>query len=123
MPQDSVAEPGVSRPAVPPLEIVRVLVLLVALASLALWGFGMWPLPWNIVIGIGAPAIMLLVWALFLSPRPTLHLHPFLRATVELLIYAAVTITWWSMGQVWVGIAFAVVAIATGVMAGRRALT
>lgn len=122
MPQDSLAEPRANRPAATALDLVRVVVLLVALATLALWGFGSWATPWNIVIGIGAPVVTLLVWALFLSPRPVLRLHPFLRALVELLIYAAVTLAWWSMGQAAVGIAFAVVAVAAGVVAGRRTL-
>ena len=64
----------------------------------------------------------LLVWALFLSPRPVLRLHPFLRALVEVLIYVAVTLAWWSIGQAWVGLAFAVVAVTSGVIAGRRSL-
>lgn len=119
---DSPAESAVTRPKLTPLDIVRVIVLLVALASLALWGFGAWPLPWNIVAGIGTPIVVLIVWALFLSPRPVLRLHPFLRAAVELLIYASVTVAWWSMGQAWAGIAFAVVAVASGVVAGRRSL-
>ncbi|MFC7789774.1 YrdB family protein [Microbacterium sp. MAHUQ-60] len=122
MPQDSLAEQGANRPAVTPLDLVRVVVLLVGLATLALWGFGSWSMPWNIVIGLGAPLVTLLAWALFLSPRPVLRLHPFLRALVELLIYAAVTLAWWSMGQAVVGIAFAVVAVTAGVVAGRRAL-
>ena len=122
MSQDAVAEPGVNRPQITPLDIVRVLVLLAALATLALWGFGTWEMPWNIVIGIAAPVIVLLVWALFSSPRPVLRLHPFLRAFVEVLIYVGVTLAWWSMGQTWIGIAFAVVAVASGVIAGRRAL-
>lgn len=122
MPQEPVADSGMSRPAVTALDLVRVVVLLVALATLALWGFGMWAMPWNIVVGIGAPVVALLVWALFLSPRPVLRLHPFLRALVELLIYAAVTLAWWSLGQAWLGVAFAVVAVAAGVIAGRRAL-
>ncbi|MFJ4044557.1 YrdB family protein [Microbacterium sp. NPDC089987] len=122
MSQNTAAEPGVQRPAVSPLDIVRVLVLVAALASLALWGFGEWPMPWSIVVGIGAPVITLLIWALFLSPRPVLRLHPFLRALVEVLIYVGVTLAWWSMGQAWAGIAFAVVAVTSGVIAGRRAL-
>ena len=122
MPQDSLAEPGVNRPAITPLDLIRVVVLVVALATLALWGFGSWTMPWNIVIGIGAPVVTLFVWALFLSPRPVLHLHPFLRALVELLIYAGVTLAWWSMGQAGIGIGFAVVAVSAGVVAGRRAL-
>lgn len=122
MPQDSVAETGASRPALTALDLIRVVVLLVALASLTLWGFGSWALPWNIVVGIGAPLITLLVWALFISPRAVLHLHPYLRAIVELFIYAAVTLAWWSLGEAWIGLAFAAVAVTAGVMAGRRAL-
>ena len=79
------AVPGVNRPNITPLDIIRAIVLVVALASLALWGFAMWVFPWNLIFGIGAPLIVLLMWALFLSPRPVLRLHPFIRAVVELL--------------------------------------
>ncbi|UNK70008.1 YrdB family protein [Microbacterium sp. H1-D42] len=123
MPQDPVTEPGVTRPAVTPLDIIRVLVLLAALATLALWGFATWTLPWSVVVGIGAPAIVLVLWALVLSSKPVLRLHPFLRALVELLIYVGVTLAWWSMGSAWIGIAFAVVAVTSGVIAGRRSLS
>ncbi|GAA5152751.1 YrdB family protein [Microbacterium pseudoresistens] len=105
------------------LDIVRVIVLLVALASLAIWGLAAWPMPWSIVAAVAAPLLVLLVWALFLSPRPVLAVHPFVRAAVELVVYAAVTIAWWSLGQTWIGLGFGVVAVATGVMAGRRALS
>ncbi|MGO2683199.1 MAG: YrdB family protein [Microbacterium sp.] len=116
------AVPGVNRPNITPLDIIRAIVLVVALASLVLWGFAMWVFPWNLVFGIGAPLIVLLVWALFLSPRPVLRLHPFIRAVVELLIYAGVTLAWWSMDQAWIGLAFAVVAVTAGLFAGRRNL-
>lgn len=118
----SADEPGVQRPNITPLEIIRVIVLLVAVVSLALWGFFGWDMPWNIVAGIGTPLIVLVIWGLFLSPRPVLRVHPFLRALVELLVYVAVTIAWWSMGQGWIGIGFAIVAITAGVIAGRRLL-
>ena len=114
------ATPGVTPPSA--LDIVRVIVLVGALVSLALWGVFSWPLPWNVVAAIGAPAVVILVWALFISPRAVLTVHPFVRALVELVIYASVTVAWWSMGQTWVGLAFAVVAVAGGLMAGRRAL-
>lgn len=123
MSQQTTDVPGVTRPRVTPLDIIRTLVLVAALATLCLWGFGAWALPWNIVVGIGAPLVLLVVWALFLSPRPMLQLHPFLRALVELLIYVGVTLAWWSMGSAWAGIAFAVVAVASGLVAGRRALS
>ena len=66
--------------------------------------------------------VVLLLWALFLSPRPVLRLHPFLRAAVELLIYVGVTIAWWLMDQPLIGIGFAVVAVGAGVISGRRSL-
>ena len=122
MPQDPASVPGVERPVITILDVIRAVVLVIAVASLALWGFATWPLPWNIVFGIGSPLVVILVWALFLSPRPVLRVHPFLRAAVELLIYAGVTIAWWSMGQALIGSAFALVAIVTGVISGRRAL-
>ncbi|MBS1906700.1 MAG: YrdB family protein [Actinobacteria bacterium] len=114
--------PGVL-PRATVLDVVRVIVLVAALASLVLWGLAVWTLPWNLVVAIGAPVVALLLWALFLSPRPVLVVHPFLRAAVELALYAAVTVAWWTMGQAWIGLGFAVVAIATGLMAGRRALS
>lgn len=122
MPEASDAVPGVNRPNITPLDIIRAVILIVAIVSLALWGFATWPFPWNVVIGIGAPLLLLLVWALFLSPRPVLNLHPFVRAAVELLIYAGVTLAWWSMDQAWVGLGFAVVAVSAGLFAGRRNL-
>ncbi|QNA92087.1 MULTISPECIES: YrdB family protein [unclassified Microbacterium] len=123
MSSDPAPVPGVERPTITALDIVRTIVLVVAVASLALWGFASWSLPWNIIIGIGAPVIVVLIWALFLSPRAMLRVHPFLRAAVELLIYVGVTIAWWSMGQALIGTAFALVAVVAGVLSGRRALS
>ncbi|MCT2225951.1 YrdB family protein [Microbacterium paraoxydans] len=122
MTPDSSPVAGVDRPALTALDIVRVVVLIAAIASLALWGFASWELPWNIVIGVGAPVVALLLWALFLSPSPVLRVHPFLRAVVELFIYVGVTNAWWSMGQALIGTAFALVAVVAGVLSGRRAL-
>lgn len=122
MSQDSVAGVDANRTPLNALDLIRVVVLLVSLATLALWGFGTWPTPWNVMIGLSAPLATLLVWALFLSPRRVLNLHPFLRAIVELLIYVGVTLAWWSLGQDVIGIAFAVVAVTAGAITGRRTL-
>lgn len=122
MPEAPAAVPGVNRPNLTPLDIIRAVILVTAIASLALWGFTMWAFPWNLVLGIGTPVLVLLMWAFFLSPRPVLTLHPFVRAAVELLIYVGVTLAWWSMGQTWVGLGFALVAVTAGLFAGRRNL-
>ncbi|WP_366937567.1 YrdB family protein [uncultured Microbacterium sp.] len=103
-------------------DIVRFVVELVAFGSLAYWGFASFPLPWNIVAGLGAPIVAILVWALFLSPKAVFVTHPFVQAVIELLVYVAVTAAWWSLGYAWVGLAFAVVAVTIGLIVGLRKL-
>lgn len=111
--------PGMRAP-LSPVDVLAFVCELFAFGTLAFWGFVFWPFPWNIVVGIGAPVLAILVWALFVSPRAVLAVHPFVRAVVELLVYAAATIAWWSMGFTWVGIVFGVVAVTVGLLAGRR---
>ncbi|MCJ1706592.1 YrdB family protein [Microbacterium sp. VKM Ac-2923] len=113
--------PGM-RPRPSAVEIGSVVCGLFAFITLAIWGFAAWPFPWNIVAGIGAPALAILVWALFVSPRAVLAVHPFIRAIVELFVYAAATIAWWSMGQAVIGLVFAIVAVVFGALNGRRRL-
>ena len=116
-------EPGTRAPLTA-VDIVRTVVLIAALATFALWGIMEWidVFPWNIVIAVVAPALALTLWALFVSPRAVIQVHPFVRVLIELLIFAAATVAWWSMGQGLIGLAFAVVAVASGVVAGRRSL-
>lgn len=113
-------QPGTRAP-LRPLDLVRTLLLIVALGTFVLWGVTGWEFPVNIVLAIATPALALLVWALFVSPRAVVRVHPFVRALIELLVFAAATIAWWSMGQALIGSAIGVLAVATGVVAGRRA--
>ena len=113
--------PGTRAP-LSPVDILAFVCELFAFATLAIWGFASWPFPWNIVAGIGAPILAIVVWALFVSPRAVLAVHPFVRGIVELLVFLAATIAWWSMGLTWVGLVFGVVAVTVGVIAGRRRL-
>lgn len=110
------------RPALTAVDVTAFLCELFAFGTLAFWGFTAWPLPWNIVVGIVAPVLAILVWALFVSPRAVIPVHPFVRAFVELLVYAAATLAWWDLGNAWVGLAFAVVAVTVGLVSGRRRL-
>jgi hypothetical protein len=112
-------EPGMRAP-LSAVDVLAFVCEIFAFVTLAIWGFAMWPFPWNIVVGIGAPVVAILVWALFVSPRAVLAVHPFVRAVVELLVYVSATLAWWSMGLTWVGLVFAVVAVTAGVLAGRR---
>lgn len=109
-----------TRPAISVLDIIRFVVELTAFATLALWGALGFAFPWNIVVAIAAPALAILVWALFVSPKAVFRVHPYVRALVELLVFVAATLAWWDMGQAVIGIAFGVVAVASGLVAGRR---
>lgn len=101
-------------------DILSFVCELFAFVTLAFWGFAAWPFPWNVLFGVGAPGLAILIWALFVSPRAVLAVHPFVRGVVELLVYVAATMAWWSMGLTWVGLVFAVIAVTAGAIAGRR---
>jgi len=117
------AQPAGTRPSLDAVDVLAFLCEIFAFITLAVWGFAAWPFPWNIVAGIGAPLIAVLLWALFVSPRAVFAVHPFVRALVELLVYASATIVWWTSGNAWIGLAFAVVAVTVGLVSGRRRLT
>ncbi|MGN6426787.1 MAG: YrdB family protein [Leifsonia sp.] len=103
-----------------PNDILRFVLELFAIVSLCIWGFVVWPLPWNIVIGIGAPVIAILLWALFRSPKAVLRVDPFVKAIVEIVVMGAAAFAWWDLGQPIVAVVFAVIATVSGIINGRR---
>ncbi|WP_314149543.1 YrdB family protein [uncultured Leifsonia sp.] len=103
-----------------PNDILRFVLELFAIVSLGIWGFVVWPLPWNIVIGIGAPVIAILLWALFRSPKAVLRVDPFVKAIVEIVVMGAAAFAWWDLGQPIVAVVFAVIATVSGIINGRR---
>ncbi len=117
------SSPHITRERVTALDVVRLLVELFAVFSLGFWGFSRFGFPAGIVAGVLAPLAAIAVWALFVSPKAVVRVHPFLRAVIELAVFAAATVTWWDLGQVWVGLGFAAVAIASGVLVGRNRLS
>jgi hypothetical protein len=103
-----------------PNDVLRFLLELFAIFSLGFWGFVAWPLPWNIVVGILAPAIAIVLWALFRSPRAVLHVDPFVKALVEIVVFASAALAWWNLGQPIVAAVFAVIATVSGIVNGRK---
>ncbi|WP_098408983.1 YrdB family protein [Paramicrobacterium agarici] len=101
-------------------DLVRFVLELFAFVSLGLWGFLCFELPWNIVIGIGAPVIAIVLWALFRSPKAVFTMDPFGKAIVEIAVMGTAVFGWWDMGQPIVAAIFAIVAVTSGVINGRR---
>ncbi len=124
MPAQTTQHPGtpIDRQQVGIWEVLRFVVELFAFVSLAVWGFIAWPLPWNIVIGIAAPLLAILLWAVFRSPRAVVRIDTFGKAIVEIIVMTAAAFAWWDLGQPVVAVVFALVALVSGVVNGRREL-
>jgi hypothetical protein len=106
-----------------PNDILRFLLEIFAIVTLAIWGFTRWELPWpGVLIGIAAPAVAILLWALFRSPRAVFHVDAFGKAIVEIAVFGAAALAWWDMGQPIVAAVFAVVATVSGIINGRKEL-
>lgn len=104
-------------------DVIRWLVQAIAIVVLAVWGFSEFDFPWpGLLVGIGAPLLALLVWALFLSPRAVLAVDAFGKALVEIVIISAAALAMLFMGWPWwSALALVVTATVVGVIAGRRA--
>jgi len=103
-------------------DVLRFLIELFAFVSLAVWGFIAWTFPWNIVVGIGAPLLAIVLWALFRSPKAVIRVDTFGKAIVEIIVMTAAAFAWWDLGQPIVAVAFAVLALVSGIISGRREL-
>ncbi|WP_022889819.1 YrdB family protein [Agromyces italicus] len=115
--------PQQAQPKIGPNDILRFFLELFAFVSLGIWGFMAFPLPWpGVLIGIGAPLVAIVAWALFMSPKAVFRIDPFGKALVEIAIFSAAAIGWWMLGQPVVAVVFAVVAAVSGIINGRKEL-
>ncbi|MGH2494612.1 MAG: YrdB family protein [Ktedonobacteraceae bacterium] len=78
------------------------------LAALAFWGFhngsGAFA---KIALGIGLPALAIVVWALFGSPQATWHLDGIWRLLLQIVFFGSAAVALYAAGQrVW-GVVFA----------------
>jgi hypothetical protein len=106
-----------------PNDVLRFVLELFAFVSLGIWGFTAWPLPWpGVLIGIAAPALAIVIWALFRSPKAVFRLDPFGKAIVEIAVMGSAAIAWLDLGQPIVAIIFGIVATISGVISGRAEL-
>lgn len=83
------------------------------LVSIAAWGLLAWPFPLPAVaIAAGGVVLVVLLWALFLSPKPVLAADRFGRSVVEVVLIAGAVAALLSLGVVWfVPVLFGLVAI------------
>lgn len=105
------------------LQLVRSLCHLLVIVAVAVWGFLSWELPFpGVFTGIGILALAVLLWALFLSPRPVLRTDRFGRSLIELLFLAAGVGAMLALGMPWpLAAVFGVIAAVLGYLAKPQA--
>lgn len=105
------------------LASLRGLFHLLAIVSVTIWGALAWtfPLP-GLFTGLGFLVLSVVVWALFLSPRPVLPTDRFGQALIELLLLAAAVAALLDFGFFWVWpVLFGVAGAVVGYAASTRA--
>jgi hypothetical protein len=79
----------------------RFILELVVLVALAIWGFGASSEPIvALVLGVGAPAIAIVVWATFVSPKAPRRLPDPARLALEIGVFGAAVLALILAGQV-----------------------
>jgi hypothetical protein len=95
---------------------LRFLLELSALAATAYWGYetGSGVTRW--VLAIAAPAVVIAVWALFVSPNPRIELPRAVRLAIEFVVFAAAAGALAASGQRTLAAIFFVVAVISGTL-------
>lgn len=90
---------------------LRFLLELAALAATAYWGYGHgWAL------ALLAPAAVIVVWALFVAPTAAGRVPRPVAFAIELAVWAAAGAALAASGQLWLGVSFVCVAVASGLL-------
>jgi hypothetical protein len=100
-------------------EAVRFLLELGAIVALAFWGGqASSVLPIELLLGIGAPAALIVVWALFVAPRAVFPIPRLAQAIVGGLLLEVAAVALVVAGQPIIGLAYGgLVAIDTAALA------
>lgn len=103
------------------LDVTRALVELFAVISLVLWGLlgFAFPLP-GLIVAVVAPALAILLWALFRSPKAVFRVDFLVKALVEIVVMATAAFAWFDLQQPIIGVVFLVIATISGVIHGLR---
>lgn len=104
------------------LTAVRALWHLTIVVAVCVWGFIAWPLPWpGLLTGFGFTALSVLIWALFLSPRPVLRTDRFGQGLIELLFLGSGVGAMLGIGVPWIVVAvFGLVGAVLGYVVPER---
>ena len=95
---------------------LRFLLELAALAALAWWGFSAGDGVWAVVLGLGAPLLAVAVWGTLAAPKGRFEGRDPQRLVGEVLVFGAALAALLALGQTWLAVAFAALALLQGVL-------
>jgi hypothetical protein len=97
---------------VKPLNLaVKFLLELAALAAFGVWGASIASGPLAVLLAIGLPVIVAVLWGTFAAPRARRRLPLRLRAPFELGVFALAALALWSAASATWAVAFAAIAV------------
>ena len=96
--------------------VVRFLLELSALTATAYWGFATASGLTQWVLGLGAPALVAVIWGLFVSPKAKVELPRPAQFAIELLVFAAAALALVAADQPVLGIVLAAVELVSGTL-------
>jgi hypothetical protein len=89
----------------------RFLLEIVVLVALFLWGMSVSDqLMFQAILGLGAPAIVIVVWALFVAPKASRRLPDPQRLAVEVVVFGAGVLAFLAAGQILLAVLLAAAA-------------
>ncbi|RAN79394.1 hypothetical protein B5P43_15950 [Bacillus sp. SRB_336] len=89
-------------------------------ASFLFWGFRQ-PGPWNLVLGIGVPAVVVVLWGIFMAPKSARRLPLNVVSGVSLVLFMVAGAALLAAGAV--GLGAAMMAVAAVWFAASRVLS
>jgi hypothetical protein len=87
-----------------------------AQAAAAYWGWEATSGPGRWYLAVLAPAAVIVVWALFISPKARIQVSKQSALAIELVLLALVTVGLAITGPVWLGVAYGAIALASGLV-------
>lgn len=91
---------------------ISFLLELALIAAVAAWGFGLQtPLPSRVLLGLGLPAVVIALWAVFLARRSAHRVPGLWKPILALILFLGGAALLIGGGHVLLGILFAIVAV------------